>query len=58
MEKKVGVNDAMSLRSRLLAHCASLDMGEMAADVRPFLFQPGEARRVLLFADYLRQVPL
>ena len=58
LEMKVGIADAASLRSRLLAHCAGLDMSEMAADVRPFLFQPNDARRVLLFADYLRQAPL
>lgn len=58
LEMKVGIGDSVELRSRLLAHCASLDMGAMAADVRPFLFQPSDARRVLLFADYLRQAPL
>ncbi len=58
LEMKVGIGNAESLRSRLLAHCAGLDMGEMAADVRPFLFQSNDARRVSLFADYLRQVPL
>ena len=55
---KVGIEDAAGLRPRLLAHCAGLDMAAMAADVQPFLFQPGDARRVLLFADYLRQAPL
>ena len=58
LEMKVGIGDAVSLRARLLTHCAGLDMAAMAADVRPFLFQPGEARRVLLFAAYIRQAPL
>jgi hypothetical protein len=31
-------------------------MKAMAADVQPFLFQPGDARKVTYFEDYLRQV--
>jgi predicted nucleotidyltransferase component of viral defense system len=58
LEMKVEIRDAVSLRARILSHCGGLDMAAMAADVRPFLFQPSDARRVLLFADYIRQVPL
>lgn len=58
LEMKVGIGDAVSLRARILTYCADLDMAAMAADVRPFLFQPSDARRVLLFVDYIRQVPL
>lgn len=55
---KVGIRDAVSLRAWVLTHCVSLDMAAMAADVLPFLFQSSDARRVLLFADYIRQAPL
>lgn len=58
LEMKIGLTDSEQLRERVLAHCAGLDMGLMAADVRPFLFQPSEDRRVILFAEYLRQASL
>lgn len=58
LEMKVGITDSDRLRERVIAHCSGLDMGLMAADVRPFLFQPSEDRRVVLFAEYLRQASL
>ena len=58
LEMKVGIRDAASLRARVLSHCGGMDMAAMAADVRPFLCQPGDARRLLLFANYFSYVPL
>ncbi len=58
LEMKVGITDSEQLRERVIAHCAGLDMGLMAADVRPFLFQPSEDCRVVLFSEYLRQASL
>ncbi|MBO0937218.1 nucleotidyl transferase AbiEii/AbiGii toxin family protein [Fibrella sp. HMF5335] len=55
---KVGITSPEQLRERLLAHCGQLDMKAMAADVQPFLFDPNDARKVLYFADYLKQVSL
>ena len=55
---KVGIDNPDQLRDRLLAHCQTLDMAAMADDVRPFLFQPGDSRKVSLFPEYIRQVAL
>jgi hypothetical protein len=44
------------LRTQVLAHCQTLDMKAMAADVRPFLFNPRDDRQVLLFPQYIQQV--
>lgn len=55
---KVNVENADQLRQRLIAHCQTLDMNAMAADVRPFLFKPSDDRRVALFEQYIGQVTL
>ncbi len=58
LKEKVAIDNGPDLRQRLLAHCQTLDMQAMAADVRPFLFNPSDDRRVLFFEDYIRQVAL
>lgn len=56
LTQKRGIETPAELREQLLAHCRTLDMAAMAADVRPFLFNPRDERLVTLFPDYLKQV--
>ncbi len=56
--QKVGIGTGEELRQRVLAHCQTLDMQAMAADVRPFLFKASDERRVSLFEAYIRQADL
>ncbi|MCB9235348.1 MAG: nucleotidyl transferase AbiEii/AbiGii toxin family protein [Bacteroidia bacterium] len=58
LEFKTGIRNPDELRERILAKCAQLDMQEMAAEVRPFLFDPKDEKRILLFPQYLAQVNL
>ncbi len=53
LESKLAIAGAADLRKRLLEKCEKLDMEALAADVRPFLFTPDDARRVLFFPDYI-----
>lgn len=53
LENKLAIAGAVDLRKRLQEKCDGLDMKALAADVRPFLFTPGDAKRVLLFRDYI-----
>jgi hypothetical protein len=39
----------------ILNKCATLDMQEMANDVKPFLFNPDDVKKILLFEPYLEQ---
>ena len=41
------------LKSRLLARCRDLDLGRLADDVRPFLYQGEAADKVKSFKDYI-----
>jgi predicted nucleotidyltransferase component of viral defense system len=58
LSMKAGINNSKELKEQILARCAGLDMKAMADDVQPFLFNPADAKKVLLFPDYLKQVAL
>ncbi|MDE3183887.1 MAG: nucleotidyl transferase AbiEii/AbiGii toxin family protein [Bacteroidota bacterium] len=58
LDFKTGINDSKTLKERILLKCASLDMEEMARDVAPFLFNPSDTKKIIHFADYIRQVTL
>ena len=58
LEMKTGIKTPEELKARILDKCASLDMVEMAKDVRPFLFNPKDDKKVSLFAEYVSQVDL
>lgn len=55
---KLDVATGEDLRKLILEKCNRLDMKEMAEDVKPFLFNPEDDKRVLLFPDYIRQANL
>ena len=56
LTQKRGIETPDDLKAQLLAHCQTLDMQALAADVRPFLFNPREDRLVTLFPQYIEQV--
>ena len=58
LREKIGVNDAIELRTRLVDYCSRLDFNDLAVDVRPFLFTPADARRVQAFPTFIAQAPL
>jgi predicted nucleotidyltransferase component of viral defense system len=58
LKEKIGVGDADDLRARFLKMAAGLDFKELAQDVRQFLFNPVESRRVKLFIEFIKQARL
>jgi len=52
---KAGIRDADTLKQEILKICQVVDMEEMARDVEPFLFDPKDKKKVLLFEEYCRQ---
>lgn len=56
--QKKQINTAEALKEQILARCAQIDMQEMARDVQPFLFNAGDAKKVTLFAEYIKQQKL
>lgn len=55
---KLGIQDSDDLRKHTLEKCAALDMNEMAQDVEPFLFDPKDMKKVLLFPELMKQAIL
>jgi predicted nucleotidyltransferase component of viral defense system len=58
LDAKTGIANPDDLRSIVLEKCRKLNMKEMAADVKPFLFSPNDEKKILLFPEYLEQAKL
>jgi len=58
LKAKMGVQEPEELRKLILEKCSVLNMKEMAMDVKPFLFDPKDEKKVILFPNYLEQVKL
>ncbi len=56
--QKAGIENLTLLKERLLAHCETLDMNDMAKDVDPFLFCKADRNKVILFTDIMKQAGL
>lgn len=55
---KLGIDTSEGLRKLVLEKCSRIDMREMAEDVKPFLFNPEDDKRILLFVEYITRVNL
>lgn len=53
LNAKIGIENSADLRSMVLNKCAELDMVEMAKDVKPFLFNSKDEKKILLFPEYI-----
>jgi hypothetical protein len=58
LNQKAGISDGKSLKEALLVKIGTLDMGKMAAEVKPFLMNPGDSKKVELFRNYILQTEL
>jgi len=55
LEKKMGIASPSMLKERLLELCRTTDLNAMAVDVKPFLFNSSDIKRVELFEMFIRQ---
>ena len=58
LKQKIGIVDAGALKMKVLDYVKNLNLNELAKDVEPFLFQPSDSKKVILFAEYIKQVKL
>jgi len=58
LQAKIGIQTPKELRQRVIEKCSKLDMKAMASDVKPFLFNPKDEKKVLLFPKYMEEVKL
>ncbi|MEK7298301.1 MAG: nucleotidyl transferase AbiEii/AbiGii toxin family protein, partial [Candidatus Margulisiibacteriota bacterium] len=50
---KIGVTDSAGLMTYIRKGCAKIDFKELVDDLRPFVFNPSHADRILLFTAYV-----
>ena len=58
LKQKTGIADKQALKKKLIAYTKGLNLKELAKDVEPFLFQPSDSKKIMLFSEYLKQVDL
>ena len=58
LDYRLGVSTPSELRNIILAKIQSFDFKFLAKDVKPFLFNPNDARRVEQFPNYFKQAEL
>jgi len=56
LSAKIGITNPKDLKSRILEKCEKLNMNEMAADVKPFLFNNSDEKKIILFPQYIKQL--
>jgi Uncharacterized conserved protein len=54
LKERVGIENKEALKSALLKHCSKLDFKLLSRDVEQFVFSPEDAKKVLLFVEYVR----
>jgi len=58
LKQKVGPADAGALKNKMLEYVKTLNLKDLAKDVEPFLFQPSDSKKIVLFSEYIKQVAL
>jgi hypothetical protein len=58
LQLKLGVGDAEALRAKLTEIIKDFDFRELARDVKPFLINPDDTRKVELFPEFIAQAKL
>jgi len=53
-EKKLAIKGYRHLKSRLLQKSKRLNLVQLAKEVEPFLFNPSDSKKVLLFDEYIK----
>lgn len=55
LQEKFGKKPLTNIIDEILLHIHEADWKSIAEDVQPFLFNPEDAKRILLFEDFLKQ---
>jgi len=58
LKDKIGIVDGLALKKKLLSKINDSNLEELSKDVEPFLFNPNDSKKILLFGDYIKQIDL
>lgn len=53
---KANIANMSELKEMLLSKCSKLDFDRLSRDVEPFLINPGDSKKILLFREYIKGV--
>ncbi|MFH1441900.1 MAG: nucleotidyl transferase AbiEii/AbiGii toxin family protein [Candidatus Omnitrophota bacterium] len=56
LRKKMKIKDMADLKDRILRKCAALNFKNLVSDVEQFLFMPEDAKKILLFPEYIKKI--
>lgn len=54
VKQKLQIESFPELKSRMVWRCKGLNFRQLAKDVEPFLFEPADSKKVLFFAQYIK----
>jgi hypothetical protein len=54
LKQKLQIESFPELKFRMVRRCHALNFRQLAKDVEPFLFEPADSKKVLLFAQYIK----
>jgi len=55
LKAKLKIADSKALRKGILKICRKVNFKQISKDVEPFLFMPQEARKILIFKNYIKE---
>lgn len=58
LRSKADINHQADLKKRLLSRCEELDFEKLSRDIEPFLTNPGDTKKILLFSEYIKKIAL
>lgn len=58
LKQKLNIDTATEIKAEILSKLKQIDLNLMANDVRPFLFNPKDVKKVLLFDRYFEDIKL
>ena len=58
LNKMVSIQNREELKSKLISIIKTIDFKALAKDVKPFLFNPSDDKKVKLFGEYIKQIKL
>jgi len=56
LKAKLDIKDGKDLKDRLLKKCEALNFKQLAGDVEQFIFAPSDAKKILLFREYIEAI--
>jgi hypothetical protein len=53
LNEKLKINNESELKSRLVELCDKTDLKKLSEDIKPFVFEPADAGKIILFKKYI-----